>query len=517
MTNSMPLGTKGAKRIIRTLARTSGWEVRAAPGRNGWLCMGPNGKSVAFGRNSAQANVFAEFRRAGLEVDPRRTTHTNIKAGQRDVNHAFASLAFLLDEMVAQKPLIDVPESVMRSYTWTDHAFDRIEERNIGVFEVVAALHQPDHVIPDDNPDYVHYMRGDVEVIVETNPDGQPRVVTVLDMLNNRRGGTPRVALAPELVPAAATSAPPIPDPDPAPACVPEEVIVMPTPRPEPESKYQRVRAAIDAYAVGATFTTAQIIEAAGSDATNVVYTTLSKDVSLGVVERLATGTYRVAARPEVKELSPEHRAALDKAHAARRGEVETTEELVLRRIRLYGQTTDFTLNSMMAELGDAVSSTGVRRVLRRLVADGTLVQKAVGTTHELHYRKAPKKRTPAAPKPEESTVVFRAPVPSPRPAPTHDDEDYEVSTGFAFVAALPKSDLYDLIDSLVAHRSEMERHPGAWAQFATYAGGRAHEIAEKRAAAIENELKDGGFRFQVRRLSATEVGLYASYHPVAG
>lgn len=104
----------------------------------------------------------------------------------------------------AQKPLPNLIVLDGSRYSWghgpdDDHALQRLQERGIGVFEVYAALLEPDFTLPASkhHPDRTMFIRGDLGVVLEK--DGRT-IVTVVDRLNGTRL-SPRVALAPPRAP----------------------------------------------------------------------------------------------------------------------------------------------------------------------------------------------------------------------------------------------------------------------------------------------------------------------------
>jgi hypothetical protein len=105
---------------------------------------------------------------------------------------------------LVQKPLPDVSTLDGSVYSWgddpnDDHALQRLHQRGIGVFEVLAALAEPDITLPASkhHPGRRLFFRGDLGVVLEG--DGRT-IVTVVDRLNGSRT-SPRVALAPPCVP----------------------------------------------------------------------------------------------------------------------------------------------------------------------------------------------------------------------------------------------------------------------------------------------------------------------------
>lgn len=71
--------------------------------------------------------------------------------------------------LIPQKPLPEGIELVDGArYGWVPHSFDQMNGRNIGVYEVLAAMEYPDVVLPSRTHEgHLQYIRGDVKVMYD--------------------------------------------------------------------------------------------------------------------------------------------------------------------------------------------------------------------------------------------------------------------------------------------------------------------------------------------------------------
>lgn len=97
-----------------------------------------------------------------------------------------------------QKPLprdIELVDGSVYSWGHRGHALDRIVERNIGVYEVFAALVEPELVLVDPkDPDIRKYYRGDIEVVFD---EPLQKICTVAYRNDGEDWALNRKALAP--------------------------------------------------------------------------------------------------------------------------------------------------------------------------------------------------------------------------------------------------------------------------------------------------------------------------------
>lgn len=95
-----------------------------------------------------------------------------------------------------RRPLLpDIETLAGRQWGWTDHALQRLEERGIGVYEVLSAVYAPDWT-HDTSTGEVRAVRGDVQVIYDPVTFN---IVSVQDRNEDRRT-TPREPLHPMVV-----------------------------------------------------------------------------------------------------------------------------------------------------------------------------------------------------------------------------------------------------------------------------------------------------------------------------
>lgn len=556
MTYSATLTRGNVKTILKALKHNN-WSVAPVGSRHGYAAKPPSGVgTVRFSQQTPRKQVVEDFESFGLTLQlnggPPRLTH----------GPAPESLAPLMDLPAAtQKPLIDIPTSVLRTWDFSDHAFNRMNARNIGYFEVMAALHQPDNVVQrtDEGPDVAHYFRGDIEVVADK---GRHSVITVLDPVADYRT-TPRVALAPE-VPQPVIEQPVI---DSAP---PEETPVAKRKSIDFASagnKSQAIRDYFKTFSAGAIVSRDDLREAFPGEANTVENNNwlaladlvIGRCYKVGSMRRATMGQYEIVDPEQIDTMVASTRdgaprrvaplTGLAKSLAVRRGEIPSTYSMIRAALDKAEPGTIFTSLSVVEDLALDCTTTTASTTLRKLHNEGllTLLENAAHGTHQ--YRKPeiatrkPRKAQPSknapflapAPStvdaelvhhheddPEDAGAVYTAKKPrakaAPRPRVTFEDNasdgDYEVRVGFAFVPELPKSDVYDLVDIVHQHRADLDAQPWGWAQIATYEGGRAAETASKRAAKLEADLKDPNLRFEVRRVSTTEVGLFVARAP---
>ena len=506
-----PLGDQLRQVLAR--AHEAKWTITRTNGNSNYVATSPKGNSVTFGKGSGRGNVYAQFRRAGLEVDPKRIFQPRFRGRTEgiDENGPFASLSFLLDE-VRQLPLIDIPESVQRRWEFTNHALERINERSIGIFEVWAALHEPAFRIPElDRVDVVHYLRGDVEVIVS---DTFARILTVVDMLETTRT-EPRVALAPQVtipapreeitVPSSKPEEPAFIQPGDQPETEPTDTESAP---PETESAPRGSRVAalrkwLNANPINTEFTVAEAVAATGLS-TQTVMTNFSTWTGKGALDHVDVGRYRLLSKSKLEPTKPSER----KRPGAEASKAANPPARIVDRMRALIAAdpvgTEYTNRKLAQALG--CSPPAVSGSVDSLVNDGTLT-KSVQTGAWLYTKvgsAVPQQRRGLFPAPVQHRTKAKKVT---TPASTS-DEDYDVTVGFS-VESLPRSDLWDLIDVVGYHLHELEANPGTWARVATYSGATAHEVASKRAGKLEAELRNPRLHFQVRRISQAEVGLF--------
>lgn len=96
-----------------------------------------------------------------------------------------------------QKPLADLSTRTPAQWIWVDHVLERMQERGIGVFEVLSALYDPDWTRPSKYVDSNVFKatRGDIEVVYDPI---EQTIITVTDRLNGTRD-EPRRPLAPAI------------------------------------------------------------------------------------------------------------------------------------------------------------------------------------------------------------------------------------------------------------------------------------------------------------------------------
>lgn len=474
------LGRAGLKAVTRAVKAAEGWTLTTTQVVGGTIpvAVAPdNATRIPFGVRSGYGTIVAQFRQAGLDVDPRRQRRD--MRGRPVSGHApFASVADILDD-VEQKPLIDVPESVTRTWTFSDHALSRCADRNIGVFEVWAALHAPDHVIDDPTGRIVkHHLRGDVEVVV----GGTGSILTVIDILEHRRT-TPRVALAPGVRRDDS-------------AHIAEEATM---PKPEFDvkayvSKAAAIRALILQRDIGEKFTPRDIsalLPTGWHNSVSITMFELTRKYAL--VRHEEDGTYEILDKKPIEAIQ-------DRPPTRTRRGATTAHDAVTKYLRMLHIGQEFTYADAHQAVGSRWTMESVRSQIRRAVTLGVIhLARIENGGHVYAKGKAPK----GAPVPAAPVVVA--------PIVEDTEDDVDVSLGFAF-ERLPASDVYDLIDQVNTHRSDLEAAPGQWARIATYHGPRILDKVSQRAGKLESLMDDPHLRFMVRRIGELDAGLFVSW-----
>lgn len=514
--NDKPLGGQGVKDLLRLLHKVN-WRVSTA-GTAGYAAKPPNSDDrVLFNRNDRRSTVYMCFRRLGLETDPRELKVPRFNGKPND-DSPFASLAPMLDE-VTQRPLIEIAESTKNKHDFSDHALTRMMERNIGVFEVWAALQAPEYSIPERSErDVVHHLRGDIEVVVSRRDH---TVVTVIDMLEKLRT-EPRIALAPEVpIPRTGESTDMTADPAPASEPTPEANFDISAYR----TKAAALRAWVATHANGEEFTSEQAVQALRppGDASHAWLSAVDSNTSrltmAGYLARLEQGRYRVldaasiAAVPGCSGRRKGTRTVPRKLWPDRNYADKTTARTALRRY-IDGLAVDapFTFNDVF----DAVQGFSVATMRKQIAAavdEGSIYVVEIDRGVFIYAKSAPVTTTKVPPKVE---AKVEPKVEAKAEAEIVDiDEDYDVTVGFSF-ESLRRSDLFDLMDVVAQHRKELQAHPGSWARIATYHGDNAVEVATKRAGRLDYELNDSSLQFQARRVGVSDAAMFVSWSPAS-
>jgi hypothetical protein len=484
------LGRAGLKSITRAVRSARGWTLTTMPigGAAMTVAVSPDELTrIPFDTRSGYGTVVAQFRQAGLDVDPRRQRR-DVRGRAVPGHMPFAALADILDD-IEQMPLIDVPASVQRSWTFTDHAVERCADRNIGVFEVWAAIHAPQYTIDDPTRKNVrHFIRGDVEVVCRMD---NRSILTVIDLLQHRRT-TPRVALAPEVQRADS-------------AHIAEEA-TMPKPKFDPTayvSKAAGIRAVILNRRDGETFTQADIrADLPPSWHSNVPVNTHTLVRIGALAHHEGDGTYEIVDRQAIESI--EGRA--DRNPGARKSRGTVRQELA-RYVRALAVGQEFTVADVRKALGHWTDS-AIRTEIRKVMYGGSVhLLRTENGFHVYAKGRAPKRSA------EPVTPVAAALALTGAVAPVTDDDtdDVDVSMGFAF-EQLPASDVYDLVDQIRAHRRELEANPGQWARIATYHGPKILDRVSQRAGKLESVVSDPQLRFMVRRIGELDAALFVSW-----
>jgi hypothetical protein len=192
------LSRSDVERIIG-LVKAEGWTWREN-GTASYLLFPPNNSAPPMTLRHSRSGAFLtyrELRNRGVEADPMRLLKTkSAKEAEEEFNESW-----LADEGIREdKPLVPgyEPSDTARTYSFSHHALERINERHVHVYEVYAAIDQYDYgtSMRNGHSDYHLFVRGAVEVVVHKPTR---TIVTVIDLRQSVRT-EPRVPSCPQPV-----------------------------------------------------------------------------------------------------------------------------------------------------------------------------------------------------------------------------------------------------------------------------------------------------------------------------
>lgn len=505
MSRQASLTEQDVARIITQLT-SAGWDCKQVAVNSFW-CYPKNGKppvNVARTRSGAFI-TYRELRRRGIEADPRRMRRV---LNQRESIEELDELdlpPIPYEEQRSQKPLPEgEPSEWARSLSLSDHTISRLNERNIGVFEMYAALDHPDYSARGKGHRHNQrvYVRGDIEVVID--PD-RNRVITVIDLHGVHRT-EPRVVLTP-------VSTTPQPSPS-----TPEETMPQAFQPNLALSRGAQIRAYLATLSRGSTFTVAQLRRIFPHIQPQTISTSIYEVKNRGFIEfddSGAQGAY-VCVNPEaigammtfairkpakakpIEATASTPTARLERAREVNSGLAPSSASSVAEFLETLKPGDDFSGPTLVDLLADKHSRSAIGAQLRHLVEEGVLAARTQAGTRVY-------------------TVLGDTPADADScPVYVDDEEDVmPVNMGFSFEAP-PPSDIYDLATVLKQNMSEMADHPGSWARIATYETGNS-SIVEKKASRLEEYLDNSNVQFSVRKVSETQIGLFARFIKALG
>lgn len=526
-------------------AEASGWEARLT-NNNSYVLTPPDpGMSpVVIGRNNARM-IRRELRKRGLDPMGARPPRQARRPQQKFFDPPSQAKPDVERE---QRPLPLSYSDQVKLYTFSDHAMARLMERNIGVFEVYAALDQPEYVTPGMRHDSArHFFRGDLEVIA--NPTLR-RIITIMVADENR----PREPLVPDAAeygpptPIMATTVEPAPPPveTPAPPPKEEQPVAARSKSSEPIPRWpaQAVDLILERFPVGHEFRRADLVAAADARWPGHTYTgdalfsAARRLVDVGTVSVALTsgGAHggRVATFTLVKPATLRPTASEVIAHAravSLRNRKAGMPSAPIRVRALVAQTEQGTVlhtGTIAKDLG--ISESSVSPVLAALLREGAIERTAVMGRYRVLSGV-----TPSTVEPESAPAQVRRPVGRPRkvvPEPVKakpakaavpaqrrydvddDEDDAEVSVGPVWQAP-PKAggpvELAAVVSSVLA---QLKDEPRSWVRIAVINGSpnNVAELASKRTAALDDYLGNPGLKFVVRTIGVGEAGIFVSW-----
>lgn len=182
-----------AREYVEAVAGLRGWNLSWPEGEGGYkfqlttdgatpLCFSTRELSRDPGQRAALGRGLRE-----RGVDP---TLSLTRAADKDHQRRLARGKQVRDAVVPAQPheIRPLPDYLYRLHpsdvVWSTHALERLTERGIGFYEVIAAIDGPDFTSAgnDDNPNTTCYHRGSVRVVASTDAsNGSYAVVTVID------------------------------------------------------------------------------------------------------------------------------------------------------------------------------------------------------------------------------------------------------------------------------------------------------------------------------------------------
>lgn len=528
MRGSTTLSDSQVRDIVTVVRAAKGWRVEDK-GDGRFVCFPPKRSQtpVVLKRTESKAFVaYREFRARGLHVDPNKVGRPAVNDKRTNPLDEFDESTLPpmpFGEVRVQKPLPPGdPSNYAKSFGWSKHVIERLEERGIGVFELFAALDQPDYTTdwsPGGNGKHNVrlFVRGDIRLAVDI---AARNVITAIDLNEDTRTER-RQPLIPATNLPSLTSETEMANDDTA--GKPDALFQEPKPPGQQSPPPTQDRGALTAsmrkvfgkVRKGGSITADEVMAACPLATAANVHTFVHMQRTKGFIAegRGNDGGYivldpvAIAHRgivrkgvnpPPAKAVnapdSGRHRGGvvsrenLDRARMVNSGEMEPAHKLIRKLIADWVPGRTFTVAEITPHI-TGLARTTLLGALAKLADEGVLIAEPwLGGVNARVWR------IPGG-EPAVATVP-----------PDEDDIQYHVA--FAFEAP-PPSDIFDLAIVLRQQKAIMCEHPLEWARLAVYDTANDGVIS-KRAAKLEEYMNDPNLQFQVRRVNESQIGLFA-------